>query len=55
LTFVNVVLVGFVAFELNVFGVLDSIKVATLGVLKINMSLFRRTIMLAIALSPFTW
>jgi hypothetical protein len=55
LTFVDVVLVGFVTFELNVFGVLTSIKVAILGLLKIELSLFRRIIVFAIALSPFTW
>jgi hypothetical protein len=55
LTFVDVVLVGFVTLELNVFGVLAPIEVATLGLLKIELSLFKKIVVLAIALSPFTW
>jgi hypothetical protein len=53
--FANVELVRSVTFELNVFGALISIKKATLGLIKFELSFFKRTTMLVATFIPFTW
>jgi hypothetical protein len=55
LTFANVELVRYVTLELSVFGALISIEWATLGLIKVELSLFKKTIMLVVTFIPFTW
>jgi hypothetical protein len=55
LTSINVELVGSVTLEFDVFGTLTSTEEAALRLLKNKLSLFRKTTMLAITFSPFTW
>jgi hypothetical protein len=54
-TSVDVELVGFVTLELGVFGTLASIREATLGLLKVELSFFRKIAMHIIVFNPFTW
>ncbi len=44
-----------ITLELGVFGALASIEEATLGFLKAEMSLFKKTIMFTTVFNPFTW
>ncbi len=54
-TFANVELVTFVTLELSVFGVLTSIEEATLGLIIVELSFFKSTIMHVATFIPFTW
>jgi hypothetical protein len=54
LTSINFESVGFVTLERGVFGALAFTKEATLGLLKVELSLFKKTIMFAITFNPFT-
>ncbi len=54
-TSIDVELVGFVTLELDVFGTLASTKEATLGLLKVELSFFRKIAMHTRTFNPFTW
>jgi len=51
----SIELVGSITFELGVFGALACTKKATLGLLKVELSFFKRTTMHTTAFSPFMW
>jgi len=55
LTFVNVEPTWSIALELGVFGTLAFIEETTLGLFKVEMSFFKKTMMPTIAFNPFTW
>jgi len=54
-TSINVEPIGSITLEFDVFGTLTSPKEAVLGLFKTELSLFKKTTMLAITFSPFTW
>jgi hypothetical protein len=55
LTYVDVEPGWSITLELCVFEALASIEDATLGLFKVEMSFFKKTTVLTIAFSPFTW